>query len=260
MPRRTSFGAKSRSAGRRGLFLVTLIAILIILTNIATGGKVSALTRDLVSPVSGFGARIGSAITQNGFFSTRHSLESEISVLQNELQQQQLQAAAFEALQQQNASLSQLEHLAATTKGLAAPVTSSVVSSPYGTFTIGAGSADGVSQSSLVLTADGFVVGTVVQVQAHQSLVDELLGPGIQTPVTIDGASVLATGQGGTAIAEVPHGITVSQNDPVVAPEYGGRPIGIVQHVDSNPANAQSAAYIALPVSLSSLQYVYVTL
>jgi cell shape-determining protein MreC len=259
MPQRTSFGAKKNTAGRRGLLLVTLIAILVMLTNIVTGGKVAALTRDVVSPISALGGRIGGAITQNGFFSSRRTLESQISALQDELQQQQLQAAAFEALQQQNASLSQLEHLAATTKGLAAPVTSSVVSSPYGTFTIGAGSVDNVSQGALVLTSDGFVVGIIAQVQAHQSLVDELLGPGVQTPVTIDGASVLATGQGGTALAEIPHGIAVSQNDPVVAPEYGGRPIGIVQHVDSNPANAQSAAYIALPVSLSSLQYVYVT-
>jgi cell shape-determining protein MreC len=230
------------------------------LANLATGGKVAALTRDLVSPISALGGRIAGALTENGFFSSRRSLEAEISVLQSEVQQQQLQAAAFEALQQQNAALSQLEHLAATTKGLAAPVTSSVISSPYGTFTIGAGSADNVSSGSLVLTAGGFVIGKVVQVQAHQSLVDQLFGPGVQTPVTIDGASVLATGQGGTAIAEVPHGVTVSENDPVVAPEYGGRSIGVVQHVDSNPANAQSAVYIALPVSLSSLQYVYVTL
>ena len=152
-----------------------------------------------------------------------------------------------------------LNILAQTTPGLAAPITSSIVSSPYGTFTIGAGSADGVAQGSLVLTADGFVIGKVTQVQAHQSLVDEVFASGAQTPVSIDGSAVVATGQGGEAQAEVPHGITVSQNDPVTAPEYGGRPIGIVQHVDSNPANAQQAVYIALPVSLASLQFVYVT-
>jgi cell shape-determining protein MreC len=258
MPRRTTFGAKKNTSGRRSLFLVTLLAVLIVLANIATGGMVSAGLRDIVTPISNAAGRIGGSITHSGFFSTRGTLEAQISVLQSELQQEQLQAAAFEALQQQNASLTQLEHLAATTKGLAAPITSSIVSSPYGTFTIGAGSADNVSQGSLVLTADGFVIGKVVQVQAHQSLVNELFGAGVQTAVTIDGASVIATGQGSAATTEVPHGITVSENDPVIAPEYGGRSIGVVQHVDSNPANAQSAVYIALPVSLSSLQYVYV--
>jgi cell shape-determining protein MreC len=259
MPKRTSFGAKKNTAGRRTLFLMTLLAIFVVLLNMATGGMVSAGVRDIVTPLSAVGGRMGASISGSGFFSSRSSLEAQVAALQNELQQEQLQAAAFEALQQENVSLSQLEHLAQSTKGLAAPVTSSLVSSPYGTFSIGAGSADNVSQGSLVLTADGFVVGTVVEVQAHQSLVGQLFAPGVQTPVSIDRAAVAATGKGGTAEAEVPHGVAVSEGDPATAPEYGGRPIGIVQHVDSNPANAEQAVYIALPVSLSSLSYVYVT-
>lgn len=254
--RRSSATGRS---GRRALFLVTLFAILTVLLNMAIGGKLAALTRDIISPVSTFGERMGSDITMNGYFSSRAALQSQISVLQNEVQQEELQAAAFAALQQQNQSLASLEHLAQTTPGLAAPVTSSIISSPYGTFSIGAGSADNVTQNSLVLTAEGFVLGKVVQVQAHQSLVEETYAPGASTAVTIDGAAASASGQGGEAVAEIPHGITVSQGDPVIAPQYEARPIGIVQHVDSNPANAQQAVYIALPVSLSALQYVYVT-
>jgi len=257
----TSFrrSASSAKSGRRRLFLVTLLALLIVLLNMATSGKVAALVRDAISPVSNIGARIGSAFTDNEYLSTRGSLESQISALQDEVQSDQLQAAAFQAVEQQNASLSALTHLAQTSPGLAAPITSSIISSPYGTFTIGAGTADNVAQGSLVLTSDGFVIGKVAQVQAHQSLVEEVFAPGVQTPVSIDGAAAVASGQGGEAQAEVPHGVNVSQNDPVVAPSYEGKPIGIVQYVDSNPANAQSAVYIALPVSLSSIQYVYVT-
>ena len=251
--------ASSARDGRRRLFFATLIALVVVLANLATGGKLSAAVRNVALPVWNFGAGIGKGITQSGFFSSRSALEAQIAALQDELQQGQLQAAAFEAVQEQNASLSQLTHLAQTTPGLAAPITSSLVSSPYGTFTIGAGSADGVAEGSLVLTEDGFVVGTVAQVQAHQSLVKQLFAPGVQTDVSIDGAQTVASGEGGEAQSEVPHGIPVSENDPVLAPAYGNRPVGVVQHVDSNPANAQSAVYIALPVSLASLQYVYVT-
>lgn len=248
-----------RSTGRRGLFIVTLVAILVVLINIALGGPLAALLRDVVAPISNVGGRIGSGITNSGYFASRGALEAQIAALQDEVQQEQLQAAAFAVVQQQNQSLSAMQHLSQTTPGLAAPITSSVISSPYGTFTIGAGSADTVAQGALVLTADGFVVGKVAQVQAHQSLVEQIFAPGVQTPVTIDGAAVIASGQGGDAIAEVPHGVTVQQGDPVLAPSFGDRPIGTVQHVDSNPADAQQAVYVALPVSLPSLQYVYVT-
>lgn len=252
-------GPASARNGRRSLFLVTLFAMLIVLLNIALGGKISALARDLVAPVSSVGGKVGSTITASGYFSSRSTLEAQIAALQAELQQDQLQAAAFAVVQQENASLSSLEHLAQTSPGIAAPVISSIVSSPYGTFSIGAGSADGITSGALVLSSGGFVVGKVTQVQSHQSLVAETFASGTQTPVSIDGAAVVASGQGGQAEAQVPHGVTVLQGDPVIAPDLGARPIGVVGHVDSNPANAQQAVYIALPVPLSSLEYVYVT-
>jgi cell shape-determining protein MreC len=259
MDTRFRSAAPSARGGRRRLLLVTLAALIVVVANIASGGKFSAAARDAVAPVYSLGATIGGGISQSGYFSTRGSLEAQVAALRDELQQQELQSAAFEVVQAENASLSQLTRLAQASPGLAAPITSSLVSSPYGTFTIGAGSSDGVAEGSLVLIQGGFVVGSVVQVQAHQSLVRQLFAPGIETNVTIDGAAVAASGQGGEAEAQVPHGISVLQNDPVVAPSYGNRPIGVVEHVDSSPANAQSAVYIALPISLASLQYVYVT-
>ncbi|HTR19058.1 MAG TPA: rod shape-determining protein MreC [Candidatus Paceibacterota bacterium] len=259
METRFRSAAPSARIGRRRLFFVTLGALLVVLVNMASGGKLSAAARDIVAPVWGVGATIGNGIAQSGFFTSRSALEAQVAALQEELLQGQLQVAAFQVLQQENASLSQLTHLAQTSPGLAAPVTSSVISSPYGTFTVGAGRADGVAEGSLVLMQGGFVIGKVTQVQEHQSLVEQLFAPGVQTGVSIDGAQTVATGQGGEAQALLPRGVAVSQNDPVLAPGFGNRPVGIVQHVDSNPANAQAGISIALPVSFASLQYVYVT-
>ncbi|MDR3571385.1 MAG: rod shape-determining protein MreC [Candidatus Pacebacteria bacterium] len=251
-------GSSGRNARRR-LMLATFLAVVVLLLNIALGGKLSSLARDIAAPIASVGGKAGEAIGANGYFTTRGALEAQIAALQAQLQQEQLQSGAYAALEQQNQSLSSLEHLAQTTPGLAAPIISSIISSPYGTFSIGAGSADSVSVGSLALTSGNFVVGKVSQVQAHQSLVTELFASGQQTPVTIDSASVVAAGSGGQAIAQVPHGVTVAVGDPVLSPQMGNRPVGVVQHVDSNPANAQQAVYVSLPVSLSSLQYVYVS-
>lgn len=255
-----AFRSTTHSSGRRGLFFFSVLAVLIVLLNLALGGKISAALRDGVTPLSRFGGRFTSSLSSSGFFATQGQLEAQIAALQNEVQQESLQAAAFEAVQQENTSLSTLTHLAETSPGLAAPITSSIISSPYGTFSIGAGSADKVTQGSLVLTADGFVIGRIVQVQQHQSLVEEVFAPGEQTPVTIDGAAAVVSGQGGEAEAEVPHGVPVSQNDPVIAPGLENKPVGMVAHVDADPANAEQSVYVSLPVSLSSLEYVYVAL
>lgn len=246
-------------AGRRQLLFVTIIALLVVVANVISAGNIAAGVRDVISPLHGAGAGIAGSVDASGFFTSRSALEAQIASLQQQLQQDQLQSAAFQVVQQENASLSQLEHVARTAPGIAARVTSSVISSPYGTFMVGAGSAQGVAEGSLVLEGNEFVVGKIAQVQANQSLADAVFAPGAQTPVSIDGAAVVASGQGGDAVAELPHGVAVTQGDPVVAPAFGGRPIGTVQYVDSNPANAQQAAYISLPVAFASLQFVYIT-
>ncbi len=94
-----------RITGRRGLFLVTLLAIFIVLLNIALGGRISAFTRDMIAPVSSLGGRLGAAIDDSGYFASRRTLEAQVAALQGEVQQDQLQAAAYSALQQQNMSL-----------------------------------------------------------------------------------------------------------------------------------------------------------
>jgi cell shape-determining protein MreC len=254
------YAARASRSGRRRLFFATLFVLVLVLLDLLSGGKVRALARNAASSVWDVGSRAWSGISGSGYLSSRASLEAQISTLRDQLQQAQGQAATADVLQQENDALSRMTHLAQTTTGITAPIVSSIQSSPYGTFLVGAGSADGVSAGSLVLTPDDFVVGKVAQVGAHQSLVDETFASGSQTDVVIDGAAAAASGVGGgNARAQVSHGITVQVGDPVIAPEYGARAVGIVGHVVSDPASAQSQLYIALPVSLSSLKYVYIT-
>jgi len=254
------YAARASRSGRRRLFFATILVIVIVLLDLVSGGKVRSAVREGASAIWSAGSRAGEAISASGFFSSRHALEGQISALQQELAQSQAQTAAFAVVQAENASLTQMVHLAQTVPGVTAPVSSSLHSSPYGTFLIGAGSGDGLTQGALVLTAEGFVIGKITDVQSHTALVGELFAPDSSLDIVIDGASVNASGQGGgNAAAEVPRGVTVSPGDPVTAREYGGRPVGVVEHVDSDPASAQSKVLIGLPVSLSSLRFVYVT-
>ena len=242
------------------MFFATVLALVLILIDFISGGKVRGAIRDLASKTWSMGAVVEHSLFQSGYFSTRSSLESQIRALQDMAALYQEKAASYDALQAQYAELSQMNHLAASTPGITAPVASSVRSSPYGTFLVGAGTADKVVIGSKVLTSTGFVIGTVTEVSEHSSLVKESFAPGAKLDVHLGGAELELTGSGGSnATVKVPRGIDVKVGDTASVPEYGGKPVGVVQHVDSDPASAYGVAYIALPVNLSSLSFVYVT-
>jgi cell shape-determining protein MreC len=187
-------------------------------------------------------------------------LEAQNASLSAEVAQYQERAAAYDTLLSENAALGQMVHLAATSPGITAPIVSSFNASPYGTFLVGAGAADTIAAGDLVLTDTNFVIGRVVSVNAHTSLVDEVLAPNTFINVIVDGASVPADGEGGgNAQARLPLGVNVNVGDSVIAPQYGGRAIGVVGHVTSDQANGYSQIYIALPVDLSALRFVYIT-
>ena len=172
----------------------------------------------------------------------------------------QEKAASYDALQANYTELSQMSHLAQSAPGVTAPVASSVRSSPYGTFLVGAGSADKITIGSKILTSTGFVIGTVSEVSEHSSLVKESFAPGAKLDVHLGGAELELVGAGGSnATVKIPRGVDVKVGDTVSAPEYGGKPVGVVRHIDSDPASAYGVAYLSLPVNLSSLSFVYVT-
>ena len=254
------YAARSSRSGQRRLLAATALVIVLVILDLLSGGKVRSVLRDAAGLIWGAGSHVELAISRSGYFSSRRSLENQISALQEELQEAHTQAAAFSVVEAQNQELSVITHLAASSPGVTAPLASSLIASPYGTFLIGAGSGDGITAGELVETSGGFVVGTISDVQAHTSLVQESFAPNATIDVVIDGASVQAKGQGGgEAIAQIPRTILVSANDPVTAPQFKNKPVGVAEHVNADPASAVSTVLIALPTSLSSLEYVYVT-
>ena len=249
---------RNNSAGRRLLY-ATILVIFIFLVDVVSGGKIHQALRSTAASISRSVSGIGSSIAGSGFFTSRASLEAENRSLREELAQYQERAAGFAVLEAQVAQLQSAAKLAAQNPGLTAPVVSSVISSPYGTFLIGAGSADGVAKGSLVLTGGGFVVGTVSDAGAHTSTVTEIFAPNTSVAAVIDGASTVVSGSGGgNAHALLPRGVGVAVGDAVLSPQFGQRAVGIVGSVASSSASASQDVYIRIPEGLASLQYVYV--
>lgn len=254
-----SYHAQSSRRGRRRLMAATILVVVLIVADLATGGRVRTISRSAAASIDGVFATLSEGIAQNGLFKSHAALAAQNQALEQELSQYAQKAALYDALQKENAALAAMAHLAQTQPGIAAPIDSSFIASPYGTFLVGAGSTQGVAVGDLVLTDQDVVIGKVTSVGADTAIATLVFAPNTSVDVTIDGAAVPAAGQGGgEAKVEVPQGIAVAVTDPVVAPGYGNRVVGVVGRVVTDPSSAYSDVYVGLPVNLSALRFVYV--
>lgn len=248
-----------RKGGKRRLIAVTVLVVLILLVDAVSGGTVRSEVRYAAAAVSRWTASVNQAVWGSGIFTSRSSLEAQNRTLTAQLSYLSERAGQADLLQKENAGLRALVHLAENSPGITAPVMSSLLSSPYGTFLIGLGNGENVSRGDLVLTEGGFVVGLINETNAGTALVSEVLAPGASIEALLDGASVFVEGEGGgNGRTEAPRGLKVSIGDVVVVPEFGQRGVGIVGAVASSSASASQHVYIRLPNTLSSMQFVYV--
>lgn len=253
---RSLHGAKS---GRRRLFIVTLVVVIVFLFDIVSGGIVRSGVRTAAGAVWTATGTVRTSIAESGYFRLHRSLASENASLRSEAARYKQEAAGYQVLKRENEELRALLALAQTEKGITAPVISSFRSSPYGTFLVGAGVGDGVTLGSLVLTDGAFVIGVVNDVKMNTTSVSEVFAAGNETDARIGTAVVSVEGRGGgNARALVPRGIAVAAGDAVTSSIYSGRAIGIVGKVESTPTSADQTVYISLPVNVSTLHYVYI--
>lgn len=256
---RFDFEGRENKSGRRRLAYATLLVLVVFALDMLSGGSVRALAQRMGSGIWQASTRVRSALFDSGYFQTHGSLARENAALRDQIARNTEKSSAYEVLRVENEQLRGLLRLADTDAGITAPIVSSVRSSPYGTFLIGAGTNDNIAVGSLVLTEGGFVVGRVSEVRERTSLVTEIFAGGAQIDVAVGGAVAPAEGRGGgNARVQIPRGIDIKDRDPVTAPQLGNRPIGLVGKVESDTSSADQTVYVHLPISLSSLRYVFV--
>lgn len=253
------YHASRGRTSRRRLIVASIAVVLVLFIDTYTGQHLRAGVRSIGTGVWNATSHVRSSIRNTGYFSTHRSLAEENAALRAEIELMHERASGYDSVKQENDELRRMLHLTQEQQGVAAPITSSIVSSPYGSFMLGAGSAEGISVGNLVVTAGGYVVGVVKDTGDHVALVREIFAGGVDTDASIHGSAVSVKGHGGgNARAELPRGVDVAVGDVVVAPTLRSRPIGIVGKVDSDPARASQIAYIHLPVNISSIRFVYV--
>src|SRR6185436_1685826 len=85
----------------------------------------------------------------------------------------------------------------------------------------------------------GFAIGRVSDVRKHSSLVTLVFAPKASEEALVHGVSLNVGGQGGgNGRADAPRAAVIAVGDPVLSPSLGGRAIGIVGALESDPARA----------------------
>jgi len=194
-----------------------------------------------------------------GFFASRNALRRENQVLRDEIVKRAEQSEYIDSILRENDMLRDMARVAEEGDGITVPVVSSVSSSPYGTFVVGAGSNNGIREGSMVLTAGGFVLGSVTSVGRDTSVVTALFGPGQSFDLAVGSVAFSAEGYGGgNARARVPRDAPIVVGDTAVVPAFRARPAGVVASVESASTSAESTLHLHLPVNTTSLLFVYV--
>lgn len=242
--------------------VATVAVICILFIDALSQGGVRSLVRASGAQVWSLGSQGASAVSAGGFFASRKALVEENEELKGEVERLSRRLAELAALEAENSSLRTLVRVAEDLEGVAAPITSSLRASPYGTFTIGAGRAQGIVAGDAVVAGEsgrGFVIGRVSEVSERSALVVRTFSPETliesvvrDVPITVEGWG------GGNARAEAPRALLLEAGDVVTAPSMRGLPIGVVASILSDAASAYQSVYIGLPFNLSGLSFVYV--
>ena len=253
---------RSDRRGTRWLFIASSIVGLLFLIDIVSGGWLRGGVRAASASLWSVGRGASSAIFESGFLSSRRALIAENESLKGKVAELTLRAAEATVFEEEAMALRALARLAESEEGITAPVVSSVRSSLYGTFLIGAGTEDGVEVGDLVLAGDGarsFVVGRVREAEKGVSLVGQIFAPDVSTEAVIGSATLMVEGRGGgNARTTAPEALAIEVGDTVIGREFYGRPIGIVGAISHNSASATDEIFIQLPIGLAALTFVYV--
>ena len=259
----SSYRRSDRKSLHRGLVAATLFVLVIFALDVLSGGGIRALARAGGSWVWSAGSQTASAIAGSRLAQSRQALLKENEELKEEVVRLTLRIAELGVLERENETLRAIAHVAESISGMTVPIVSSVRSSPYGTFMVGAGRGESVAVGDLVVASSGegggFVIGRVSEVSAHSSLVTQGFAPDVSTEAVAGDVPLVALGQGGgNARAQAPRAAPISLGEAVLSPSFRGLPIGVVGSVAQDPSSAYQTVYIGLPLNLTALTFVYV--
>jgi cell shape-determining protein MreC len=243
----------------------TLVAVLLVVSHVPVPSAVTNSAHTLATPF--WHVRDALRATVDATYTSLDSTEALVAeniALHNELSAMRRENFMARIHKRENETLRQL--LGRSTEAQQEYHIASVVNddtySPYDSFVIDIGAEGGVEEHMLVLSPEGFAVGSVERALTSTAIVTKFSAPTIETEVLLTGTTTIHTvvqGMGGgTMLIRVPRDLEVSVGSEVLLPTFSSNPIGVVALVEVTPQDAYQTVYVQSPVNIHQLQYVFV--
>lgn len=249
-----------RRQGRKLLLAVSILAVAIFGVDAILGGLIRSGVQNVASSIWRMSASAVDASESSGVFTSRQSLARENISLRAQVASLKSLKLTNVVLTEENASLKEISGL---TEGINSSksfeVLSYVDASPYGTFIINGGSAEGVVAGSLVLAEGGVLIGTIDRVGTHSSQVYGILAPGREIVGRIGNTTAVTIyGRGsGNGVLQIPRDTFVEEGD-LIYYEAGNLIVGEVGVISSSSADAEKTLFIRVPLNLYGVRFVTV--
>ncbi len=194
------------------------------------------------------------------FVRSRNELLNDMHTLEQKVASGQGAGITLAYVMEENAELRSLMGASSSPRILAG-VIARPPHTPYDTFILDRGSADGIIEHAPVFYGSGFALGYVHAVFPHMSFVTLFSSPGVESTVFVFGSRLFTTayGEGGGVIRlSVPQGIPLTKGSVVILPSLDTGVLGAVDEIQSISTEPEQHAYVALSVPLQSIRLVSV--
>jgi len=254
--------SRGNKAGKRRNLILGALGICLVLFVILrfAPGFSGSIAEDLSSPFLKTGSVFGRGFTSfTTYFTSRNSLEAENESLKESLLEANMKVVDEQQVALQNQQLQALLGRPNTMHSIVAGILSRPNQSPYDTFTVDAGTAEGAAVGDVILAGTDIPVGTITSIYNHTSRITLYSSSGNTVNVLVGNNHVAAqaTGQGGSNfIIKIPRGVPVSVGDSIIAPGITVRVFGTVAKIDLAPNDSFQTIYFNLPININELQFV----
>jgi len=238
--------------------IVSLFAVALVGIDSLFGGPIRNVVRSGASIAWSSAGSASVALEESGLFVSHRTLAEENLALRMKIASLEAQREKNALLSEENTSLRMLTNTALSERAtVSAPILSQTDASVYGTFLLGAGSAQGLIRGAQVRVHDNILLGLVSDVSESTALVRSLLAPGALVEGHIGSSTILqVSGRGGgNGIAHVPRDVSVNVGDPVYYSDLQSI-IGIVGAIESTPENAEKTIYLRVPINTLGIRFV----
>jgi cell shape-determining protein MreC len=254
---------QDKKSKRKYLYLlVFLIVLVVIIFYFSTSifNKSSLASHAIFRPVLILGDRLGERFASLEFyFASKNSLQKDNDEMKRQLEETKAQMANYDSVVAENNTFKEILGRKGTKEIVVAGILSKPNQSPYDTFIIDAGSANGIKLGKTVFAGGDVPLGRVGEVFANSAKVVMFSSPGERTQVAVGTIFLELLGRGGGNFEMiVPRDFTIQNGDQAILPGVNAYLVGVVRTIISDPRDAFKKALLASPVNIFELKFVEV--